>query len=467
MAVGYAQVILRDAPASYWRLGDLLSNSSATDTAGTVTGTYSGSISRGMPGAVMGDQDSCTFFLNGYVDMGNQYIMGGTAAWTVEAWVQIQKFNGVGTIAGNYYNGGGGFQGWGLSVSGSGSIEAFRALNGTFNTASTANWAMPLGQWTYCAATYDGTNITLYVNGAQVAQVASSLSVSSAGSVFRIANDGIGLPIQAMVDEVAVYTHALTATQILNHYNAASFLTNAPTYLAAKSDGTQVAQAGQINQSLGMHALTMHNTGTLQVGATGSATPGTTWSLATQWLDQPFTLPAGIDTINRVEVALQALGTGADVTASIQADVSGSPSGTPLASITIPAQFVPVNRARMVSLPLQVSGLTGSAVYHLVLQTAGSSGNTLAAPQGGTGLGTLQTSPTGATWTAQTSVQLIVGVYTGDNPPLRNLRESSTAWVELENSAAGRLVGAYEMIQGARTAHRFQYSGYGRMNQIL
>lgn len=472
MAVGYAQVILGDSPASYWRLGDLLANSSATDNAGTVTGTYSGQISRGMPGAVQGDQDSCTFFLNGRVDMGNVYAFTGTTAFSVEFWAQVHAIPGspaVSPIVSYVFNDANGAQGWELAITYGGAVEFYRFLNGSGDLAQTANNSVPIGQWIHIAGTYDGTTMRLYINGALISSIASSKSiVAGSGTSFQIAHDNRGFNYSGMVDEVAVYTHVLTATQIQAHYNAATFLTNAPTYLAAISDGTQVAQAGHVNQSLGLHAVTLHNTGTLQTGITGlAAIPGTTWTLSGQWLDQPFTLPAGVDTINRVEVALQALGTGADVIASIQADASGLPSGVPLASCTIPAQFLPVNRARMVSIPLQATGLTQSGVYHLVLQAAGTSGNTLAAPQGGTGMGTLQTSTNGTTWTPQTGVELIVGVYQGDTPPIRNVKESATAWVELENDASGHLVGAYEMIQGSRTSHRFQYSGSGQLMQIV
>lgn len=472
MAVGYAQVILGDTPASYWRLGDLVAGSSAADSAGTVTGTYSGSVSRGMPGAVQGDQDSCAFFLNGHVDMGNSYAFTGTAAFSCEAWVQLQQLPpgaSNATIAGYFFSDANGGEGWGLSVLNNGSIAFYRYLSNTGDQVGTAANAMPLGQWTHVVATYNGATMYLYVNGVSVGSIASTRSITAGTSVsFQIAHDNNGDGLTGMVDEVAVYNYALSATQVQNHYNAATFITNAPTFLAAKSDGSQVAQAGQINQYLGMHSLTVHNTGTLEVGIQGlNATPGTTWSLATQWLDQPFTLPAHVDTINRIEVALQCLGTGADVTATLQADSGGIPSGTALATVTIPAQFVPVNRSRMVSLPLQATGLTQSGVYHLVLQTAGTTGNTLASPQGGTGLGTLQTSTNGTAWTAQTGIELIVGVYTGDAPPLRNIRESSTAWAELENDASGHLVGAYEMVQGSRTAHRFNYSGYGRLTAIL
>ena len=471
MAVGYAEVILADTPQSYWRLGDLVAGSSAADAKGTVTGTYSGQFQRGMPGAVQGDNDSCVFFRSGYVDMGVVYPMSGTQAFSIEAWVQLQLMpGGVESIIGNYYQNGSGFQGYGMAINQNGFIECWRALNGTFTTAGTANNVMPLGQWTHIVGTYDGTNVKLYVNGTLMQTTASSLAIAATGSNFRIASDNIGNNLPAMVDEAAVYNYALTQTQVQTHYNSASFLANAPTYLAAISGGTQVASSGQINQSLGLHTLTVHNTGLCYVGSQGSsATPGTTWTLSGQWLDQPFTLPSSptLDTIDRVEIALKKLGTGADITVTLRPDNSGAPSATILQTVKIPADFVPTGRSRMVSIPMQATGLTGGGVYHLVLQSNGTSGNTLVAPQGGSGLGNLQTSPDGSTWTSHTGVSLIAGIWQGDAPPTRNVREASDCWAELENDAGGRLVGVYEMVQGARTAHRLQYSGYGRLTKIV
>jgi hypothetical protein len=472
MAVGYAQVIKGDTPASYWRLGELTTGSSAADAVGTVTGTYNGGSILGVPGAVQGDNDTCVYFNGtGYVGMGNTYIMGGTSAFSIEAWVQLQAFgsNLVAFIAGNYWSNGSGDQGWGLSIQNNGLIEFFRILNGTYQGPSTAVNTMPLGQWVHLVGTYDGATMTLYMNGQSVGSAASTQSVSTTGNGFRIASNNGGSNMwNGMIDEVAVYNYALTAAKVLAHYQAARFTSNAPTYLAAISGGTQVAQSGQINQSLGLHAQSIINTGALQVGLAGaSASPGTTWSLNGQWLDQPFTMPAHLDTIDRIEIALQCLGTGADITATLRPDSSGVPSATILSQVTIPAQFLPTGRSRMVSLPLQASGLSMSGIYHLVLQAGGTSGNTLVAPQGGSGLGTLQTSTNGTAWTAHSGVQLIAGIYQGDAPPVRNVREGPTAWCELENDAAGHLVGTYEMIQGARTVHRIAYSGYGRMLQVI
>jgi hypothetical protein len=472
MAVGYAQVVLADSPASYWRLGDLIAGSSAADAgSGAVIGTYSGQLSRGMPGAVQGDNDSCVAFLNGYVDMGNHYAYTGTSAFSCEAWIQLQKLPPSGFVAciAGYFFASGGNQGWRFSVGAAGNIYFERYLNSVADQVTTANNYMPLGQWTHVVATYDGTNMKLYVNGSLIGTTASSRSIAAGtGTSFQIAHDDPGDQFVGMIDEVAIYNAALTSTQVANHYNSANFLVNAPTYLAAISGGTQVAQSGQINQSLGLHTLTVHNTGTLQVGIAGaSASPGTTWTLSGQWLDQPFTMPSNVDTIDRVEVALQKLGSGTDITVTLRPDSSGVPSATILATVKIPADFIPTGRARMVSLPLQATGLTMSGVYHLVFQSGGTSGNTLVAPQGGTGLGTMQTSTNGTSWTSHTGVSLIAGIYQGDAPPTRNIREASDCWAELENDASGHLVGVYEMVQGARTAHRFQYSGYGRLTKIV
>lgn len=295
MAVGYAQTILGDTPASYWRLGDLVSNSSAADVAGTITGTYNGQISRGMPGAVQGDNDSCVFFRNGYVDAGNHYAFTGTSAFSCEAWVQLQQLPPSGFVAciAGYFFVASGNQGWRFSVGAAGNIYFERYLNSAADQVTTANNTMPLGQWTHVAVTYDSANMKLYINGSLVGTTASTRSIATGTAAFQIAHDVPGDQFVGMIDEVAVYSRALTATQVQNHYNSANFLTNAPTYLAAISGGSQVAQSGQINQSLGLHALSIHNTGSMLVGVAGSsASPGATWTLAGQWLDQPFTLPA-------------------------------------------------------------------------------------------------------------------------------------------------------------------------------
>ncbi len=85
---------------------------------------------------------------------------------------------------------------------------------------STGTAALPTGAWTHLAATYDGTTLRLYVNGAQVAQLAVAGSIPTSNSPLRIGGNAIwGEWFNGLIDEVRVYNRALSAAEIQNDMN--------------------------------------------------------------------------------------------------------------------------------------------------------------------------------------------------------------------------------------------------------
>jgi hypothetical protein len=86
-------------------------------------------------------------------------------------------------------------------------------------------------QWTHLVGVYDGTNLIFYVNGVATATVSGAGYQANTTADFYIGGDapsGWG-SFEGYLDEVAIYTNALTATQILNHFEVGtnSFSTNA------------------------------------------------------------------------------------------------------------------------------------------------------------------------------------------------------------------------------------------------
>jgi hypothetical protein len=84
--------------------------------------------------------------------------------------------------------------------------------------------AVTLGEWTHLVLSYDGTNAILYVNG---------VAAITTGVPQYLANPGTGpgsdmlvgegpntgqIPFDGSVDEIAIYTNALKAAQVANHY---------------------------------------------------------------------------------------------------------------------------------------------------------------------------------------------------------------------------------------------------------
>ena len=103
-----------------------------------------------------------------------------------------------------------------------GTVEAWTPGGGSVQTP----WTLGNGSWHHIAVTGDGTNLRIYINGAQaVVGGAATSSYGAAAFPFRIGGGGItdatGNFFNGDIDEVALWTNtALTATQIQDYYNA-------------------------------------------------------------------------------------------------------------------------------------------------------------------------------------------------------------------------------------------------------
>ena len=212
---------------AYWRLGEATGTMAVTEV-GSIVGTYEMGVSLGVPGALVCDNDTAIHFAAAspsYVDMGNVAALDfpGQQAFSVEFWakpdapapsephVVVSKSNGT--------------EGWALRFEdpGSGGTIALRRIQA--GPADEAYAALPAdGTYHHVAATYDGTTITMYVDGvADDTPVSSSklLQPTQVPFVVGATNGGSGYPFVGDVDEVAVYDFALTDAQVAAHYHAA------------------------------------------------------------------------------------------------------------------------------------------------------------------------------------------------------------------------------------------------------
>jgi hypothetical protein len=80
-----------------------------------------------------------------------------------------------------------------------------------------------VGQWAHLVLTYDGTNAVFYVNGVAFGTYAVGQYCVNDGSADMLFGSGPATgqtPFDGELDEVALYTNALSAAQVLAHYQA-------------------------------------------------------------------------------------------------------------------------------------------------------------------------------------------------------------------------------------------------------
>lgn len=220
----YKAVVLAAGPLAYWRL-DESAGSAANDVAGHSSGPFDATITGPTLSAagVMQDgsgNESMDF------DGSNDTVLGsdwsafdfdGAKSFTLEAWVTPDNTSGIEVIIHKQVDSSG--AGWELvrngttfnvnRQSGSGGHEA----EGGTVAADTAY---------YVAATYDGSTLTLYVDGVEVAADTTAISVGANTVAVEIGYDTPTsdpvLAFDGQIDEVAVYDRALSAAEIAEHY---------------------------------------------------------------------------------------------------------------------------------------------------------------------------------------------------------------------------------------------------------
>jgi len=161
---------------------------------------------------------------NDYVDLGTPSSLNITSAVTISAWVKpqpVQASNWAG-IAGKERVGND--PEWILMKDYTSNkwvmwlkttTSNYMAYDDVLLTSYSGN------AWVHFVGTYDGETVILYKNGLEVGRnaAASGLMNSYQNTSFMIGRGG-GYSFNGSIDEVGVYSKALSAAEILDHYNA-------------------------------------------------------------------------------------------------------------------------------------------------------------------------------------------------------------------------------------------------------
>ncbi len=223
-SASYQSTILSDSPLAYWRLGEPAGSTQALDTSGNnYTTTYSSSgITYGVPGALTNDTN--TAIGSGGTGKVSLPTLPSATNFTIEGWTYLTDATWNSTT--NYNNS--------LYASYSKVRMLIRpAASTTYQLGYFGVWLsgteyalQPVlksvsntNQWVYWALVRNGSTLTVYRNGVQVGQ-RTDLPASAVANINGniLAMDSAYF-LKGQVDEVAVYSLALTATRVQAHYN--------------------------------------------------------------------------------------------------------------------------------------------------------------------------------------------------------------------------------------------------------
>lgn len=215
----------------------------------------------------------------------------------------------------------------------------------------------------------------------------------------------------------------------------------------------QPTLAGQVNQFLGTHTSTFIYAGAQQGGQTtlGSGSINTNGL----YLAQSFVTGGSAVNVGRLVLQFGSTGSPTPLAISIQTNSGSAPSGTALATVNVPAEYVATNHNVTVPLPCS---LGASTTYWIVFNAVGDVSNFFSWFKSNQVSGA-STSANGSTWTAQ-SYGFYYAYYDQSLVwPVRHTWEDSGArWAQLSNNAVTGLLTNIQEYTTAQGSGQYQYS---------
>jgi hypothetical protein len=228
----YSSAVVSNSPLAYYRL-DQSGGTVASDSSGnSATGTYAGTVTYGVSGTT-GDGDTAVSLpgaSTSYIASPNLTV---GSAFTLEGWVNpanVVATGQIGEVLLSPSTSASSVFGYIPAVVGGALASKFIVrMGGATTFATTHTYAS--GQWYYVVYTWDGTTQSIYVNGvldASGGATATSATPAWGGRTYIGVDVGSSTspnPLQGSIDDVAVYSNALTASQVQSHFSAATPVT--------------------------------------------------------------------------------------------------------------------------------------------------------------------------------------------------------------------------------------------------
>lgn len=209
----YSAAVLADSPLRYYRLGES-SGTTMNDASGHVNGTYN-AATQNQTGALNSDSNTAVSF-NGtstnWASAAGTSLPTGSSAWSMEAWFQLASYPASFTAIACWGTVGTGTMAW-FYCNSAGQVGI------STNQSGTAAGPLALNTWYHAVITYGSGTYTVYLNGLQAAQVTGTAPSVSTGSTLYIGKLMNSTDFfNGLVDEVAIYSGALSATRVAAHY---------------------------------------------------------------------------------------------------------------------------------------------------------------------------------------------------------------------------------------------------------
>jgi fibronectin type 3 domain-containing protein len=310
--------------------------------------------------------------------------------------------------------------------------------------------AIPSGSWSHLAATFDGTTQRLYVNGTQVASLASAGSILTSTSALKIGGNSIwGEWFSGLIDEVRIYNRALNATEVQADMNTSI---SSPDTVAPSAPGTLTATGGLGQVALGWGAAT-DNVAVARYNVHRSTTSGFTPTTAnrvaqptgTTYTDTGLTPGTYYYKVTAQDVAGNVGPAGNEASAAAAADTT-----PPTVSITTPAAGATVGATVTVSANASDNGSVAGVQFKVDGANVGAEDTT---------------SPYSIGWDSFSVANGTHSLTAVARDGAGNATTSTAVSVNVQNTAATGLVGAWALDESSGTTAADQ-SGKGNAGTV-
>lgn len=252
----YPLNIIQDAgPVGYWRLDDPVASTTAFDSSPWASSSFPklpatvhGTVTFGTTGAMTGSTGATFNGSTGYLEVANTASLQRVGDLTIEFWLKTASLAAAQVIVskgttGEYH----------VLLNTNGSVSLL--MGPAYNTVVIPASSISTGIWYHVAIvrTLVGKTVNAYLNGVNKFSGTYTTTPSTTTNVLRIgtSSPSTGSFYNGVLDEVALYARALSATQVSNHYTwGTAANVNSTGYGTGRYGYVQYPLPGQVSGSV-------------------------------------------------------------------------------------------------------------------------------------------------------------------------------------------------------------------------
>jgi hypothetical protein len=272
-----------------------MTGTTAADQLGANPGTYMNGVLLNQPGALTSELDPSASFngINNYVTVPDSNSLDMTRAVTVEFWAKRAAVSGTyQVVVGKPGDGQSKNENYAVWLSTSNVYQAYFGNGTTYATVSTP--AVKDTNWHYILATDDGSSVKIYLDGVLKASASTTLALTPNTKPLNVARaNNNAYFFNGSLDEVAIYSYALSAAQVQAHYTTGMTDLIPPNIsLTTPANGSSTANSTVTFSGTAGSAPGDSSTITLNLytGTSATGTPAQTL-IASRQSDNSFSVP--------------------------------------------------------------------------------------------------------------------------------------------------------------------------------